>query len=396
MDFELGETLEQVRAAVNGAMSKFSHRKEELRERVHKKREFIPELWDALVELGLLGAMVPTEHGGNGMGLLALTVACEELATIGFGSGLMILTAMDSCAIARHGSEELKARVLPRIAEGKLKLAFALTEPDAGSNTFRITTHARRDGDVYRIKGQKTFITGADIADKMLLVARTTTREELEKQGLSRALGISLFLVDPKAKGVELRAIPTHGIEGMNQYQIFLDDVVVPVQDRVGEEGEGLQALFGTLNPERILAASTANGITEYLLKKACSYARERRVFKEKPIGSYQGIQHPLAEIKIEQEAAKLLTYRAAWAWDQGKPPAVTGNWANMAKYTAAETAIKACDRAIQTLGGYGFSEEYGVIYLWDTVRLLRTAPISKEMILNYVAEHVLELPKSY
>jgi alkylation response protein AidB-like acyl-CoA dehydrogenase len=251
-------------------------------------------------------------------------------------------------------------------------------------------------GDHYEITGSKVFITGVDAADYMLLVARTTPWQEVTARGLPKAHGFSLFVVPTDAPGLEKRRLPMRGIEGHNQFLLFFDRVRVPVEDRVGEEDGGAAALFNSLNPERILAAAGSCGTVAYLLRRACEYARERRVFGDRPIGAYQGLAHPLAEARIELDAVRLLTYRAAWAFDRGDPPEVVGTYANMAKFMAAELGIKAADRAIETLGGYGFSEEYEVIQAWEGARLLRTAPVSREMILNFVAEHVLELPRSY
>jgi alkylation response protein AidB-like acyl-CoA dehydrogenase len=400
MDFELSHELCEIRSAMRKALERLAPRREEFLRAVHKEKRFPQEVWDAYAETGLFGALLPEEYGGTNMGLLAMTIATEEAARMGFGNAIVMLTAMDSLCILRNGSEALKRRFLPEVAEGKLKFSFAVTEPDAGSNTFRLKTIARRDGDSYILTGQKTFITGVDHTDYMLLVARTTPIEEVERQGASKAFGLSLFLVPPRSPGIELRPIPTRGIEGMTQYTVFLDNVRVPADLLVGEEGMGSFALFNTLNPERILASATACGITDWLIERACAYARERKVFKDRPIGAYQAIQHPLAECRIALDAARLLTYRAAWAFDKSgadmESSARVGMYANMAKLTAADLALRACDQAIETLGGYGFSEEYGVIYLWDAVRLLKTAPITREMILNYVAEHVLELPRSY
>jgi alkylation response protein AidB-like acyl-CoA dehydrogenase len=396
IDFELSEEHRMIKETVSGLLKRFEPRAEEFRRMIHNEKKFPQEVWDAIAETGLLGSLIPEEYGGSGMGLMALTLAVEQMAAHGFGHALIILTGMDALCILRNGSDALKKKFLPDIAQGKTKFCFALTEPDAGSNTFRIATVARRNSHGYRISGQKVFITGADIADYMLLVARTTTPEELKQQNLPKVYGLSLFIVPTKTKGLTMTPIPTRGIEGMTQYTLYFDDVEVPAENLVGEENLGSMALFNSLNPERILAAATACGITENLLRKAVSYAKDRTVFKNAPIGSYQAIQHPLAEVRIELEAARLLTYKSAWAFDKGLDPAEVGTYANMAKLMAADLALKACDRAIETLGGYGFSEEYGVIYYWDAVRLIKTAPITREMILNYIAEHVLELPRSY
>lgn len=400
MDFDLTDDQRDVQSAMRKALERLAPKREEIMAAVHRDKRFPQEVWDAYAETGLFGALLPEEYGGTNVGLMAMALATDEAARLGFGNAIAILTTMDALCILRNGSEELKRRFLPRVSEGKVRFSFALTEPDAGSNTFRLKTRAVRDGASYEISGQKTFITGVEHTDYMLLVARTTPIEDVERAGQSKAFGLSLFLVSPKSPGVEMRPIPTRGIEGMTQWTIFLDKVRVPADLMVGEEGMGSFALFNSLNPERILAASTACGITDWLLEKACGYARERKVFKERPIGAYQAIQHPLAECRIGLDAARLLTLRAAWAFDRaGADPersARVGSFANMAKFTAADLALRTCDQAIETLGGYGFSEEYGVIYLWDAVRLLKTAPITREMILNYVAEHVLGLPRSY
>jgi alkylation response protein AidB-like acyl-CoA dehydrogenase len=277
-----------------------------------------------------------------------------------------------------------------------MKLCFAITEPDAGSNSFRIATTAVREGDEYVITGSKVFITGVDATDYMLLVTRSTPYAEVGARRLPKAHGFSLFLVPTDAPGLEKRKLPMRGIDGHNQFLLFFDRMRVPAANLVGEVDRGAEALFNSLNPERILAAASSCGSSAFLLRRACEYARERRVFGDRPIGTYQGLAHPLAEVRIELDAARLLTYRAAWAFDRGDPPPVIGGYANMAKFLAAEVGVKAADRSIETLGGYGFSEEYELIHAWEGARLLRTAPVSREMILNYVAEHVLELPRSY
>lgn len=395
-NFTLSEELKQVRASAEKMVRKFDPVIEQMRHDMHVNRRFPQELWDAAAEAGFLGALVPEEYGGTNIGITAMGVATETMTSNGLGNVLFVLTPMDALCILRHGSEEMKKEFLPQICAGKLKFCFAITEPDAGSNTFRITTQAKKDGDDYVITGQKTFITGADVADYMLLVTRTTPYEELKTKNLPKTAGFSLFIVPTNAKGLEKRRIPTHGIEGMNQYTLFFDGVRVPKRSLVGLHDQGFLPMFEALNPERILAAFSAAGSIDFLLAKAVKYAKDRSVFGGKPIGGYQGIQHPLAEIKIEAEAMRLMAYKAAWAYDSKLPPTEVGTYSNYAKYLAAEIAIKAADRAIQTMGGYGFSEEYGVIHHWTSMRLMRTAPVSKEMILSFVSEHVLGLPRSY
>lgn len=396
LDFELSEEQILVKKTVAEMLKRFEPRREELRRMILKEKKFPYELWNALAEAGFLGAVIPEEYGGSGLGLMGIALAMEEMASHGYGNGMLVVTTMDVACILRNGTEEIKRRILPHVASGKLKLCFALTEPDAGSNTFRIRTTATRNGSSYRVSGQKVFITGADIADYMLLVTRTVPYEQCEKESIPKAYGLTLFLVDMKSRGIDLKPIPTRGIEGMTQSFVHMDDVEVPVENMIGEENSGSLALFNSLNPERILAAASGVGVSDYLLKKSVDYARERKVFRGVAIGSYQAIQHPLAELKIQLEAARLMMHKAAWAFDKGLDPATVGNYANMAKYLAAELALKTCDQAIETHGGYGFSEEYGIIIYWESVRLLKTAPISKEMILNYMAEHVLQLPRSY
>ncbi len=398
LDFELSDEQQQILSVAQKMLQRFAPRREALKKMILKEQKFPEELWQAFAEAGFLGALIPEEYGGSNTGLLSLAFASEEMGSHGFGSALLVLTAMDTACIVRCATEEMKKRVLPQVAAGKLKLCFAVTEPNAGTNTFRISTHAKKtsDGKHYRLNGEKTFITGVNVADLMLLVVRTTTVEECKQQGMPKAYGLSLLLIDPKAKGITLTPLPTRGIEGFTQFSVHFEDALVPADALIGEENAGAVALFNSLNPERILAGALGVGMTRHLINKSVEYALERKVFGDKPIGTHQAIQHPLAELQIEMEATRHLVYRAAWGFDKGIDPAEVGYYANCAKYKAAELAIAAADRAIQTHGGSGFSEDVGIIYYWDAARLLRTAPISKEMILNYIAEHKLGLPRSY
>ncbi len=396
MDFNPTPDERLVADAVRTALEAHRADHDRWREMVHRHKTFPPELWTAMCDAGALGCVVPEENGGNGLGLVAGALAMEEMAALGFGNALMVLGTMAATAILHHGSDSVKARWLPRIASGEQKFCFAITEADAGSNAFRMTSLARRDGDGWRLKGTKVFITGADVADQMLVVARTTSRQDVEAQGLPRTFGLALFIVNTRAPGLGLSLIPTHGIEGMNQFEVHFDDVFVPGEDLVGEPDMGGVALFTSLNPERICAAALANGMARYALDKAVKYANERRVFRNAPIGSYQGVSHPLARVRVWLEASQLLTLRAAWAFDRKLDPRTVGSYANMAKYEASRMVMEAVDRSIQTHGGYGFSEEYGVIWLFETARLLQTAPINNELILSFIAEHDLGLPRSY
>jgi alkylation response protein AidB-like acyl-CoA dehydrogenase len=395
LDFALSDEQKLVQTSVRTMLQKYVPRRAEFRQ-MNAERQFPQELWDDFAAIGLLGCLIPEQYGGNNAGLLTLTLAFEELTAEGFFPGLMLVTSMDAACIVKNGSEELKQRFLPQIVNGTCKLCFAITEPNAGTNTFRIETVARRDGDVYRLNGQKHFITGVEQADYMLLVARTTTVDELQREGKPKSQGISLFLVDTKSAGLEKTLLPTASNDGAGQWQLFFDDVQVPADNLVGSEGGGTMAMFNSLNPERILAAAICTGMAEQCLEKSVAYAKERRVFKDVPIGAYQSIAHPLAEVKIWQEAVRLMMYRAAWMFDNGFDPLQVGTQSNMAKFLAADMALKAVDAALETHGGNGFSEEYGLINLWFGARLFKTAPVSREMILNYVSEWSLGLPRSY
>jgi alkylation response protein AidB-like acyl-CoA dehydrogenase len=396
MDFDLTDEHQLMRTAVRQMLAKHEHKKREWREMTHKHRQFNYELWGEFANLGLLGALVPEEYGGNDSGLVALTLAFEDITALGFSPSLMLVTCMDTACILRNGSDEMKRKFIPGVVSGKTILVFAVTEPNAGSNTFRIETVARRDGDRYVLNGQKIFITGVEVADYMLVVARTTTREEVEKRNLPKSHGLSLFLVDPKSKGMTKTPIPTVATEGVMQWQLFFEDVEVPAENIVGEEDNGVIAMFNSLNPERILVGAICCGMAQQAIDMAVAYAKERRVFRDTPIGAYQGVAHPLAEAKIGLEAARLLTYRAAWAFDRGMNPAVVGSYSNQAKLTAADVALKAVDASLETHGGIGFAEETGLAQLWNGARVLKTAPLNREMILNYVAEQDLGLPRSY
>jgi alkylation response protein AidB-like acyl-CoA dehydrogenase len=396
MDFTLSEEHQLLRTSVKQMLAKYEHRKREMREQTYKERKFNYEMWAEFANLGLLGCLVPEEYGGNGTGLLALTLAFEDITALGFSPSLMLVTCMDTACILKNGSEEMKRRIVPDVVAGKKILVFAVTEPNAGSNTFRIESVARRKGDRYVLNGQKIFITGVEVADYMLVVARTTTLEECKAQGKPKSHGLSLFLVDPKSPGMTKTPIPTVATEGVYQWQLFFDNVEIPAENLVGEEDNGVMAMFTSLNPERILVGGICAGMAQQAITMAVEYAKNRVVFGDRAIGSYQAIAHPLAESKIGLEAVRLMTYRAAWAFDQNMNPAVVGSYANQAKLLAADLAIKAIDASIETHGGMGFAEETGLGHMWSGARVLKTAPLSREMILNYVSEQELGLPRSY
>lgn len=349
------------------------------------------ELWQELGKGGYLGMLIPEEYGGAGLGMVEMETFLTALGEKGMPLLFLVVSAvMGTIGLVRHGTEEQKRAFLPELAAGRRKLCFAITEPDAGSNSFRITTRARRNGDVYVLDGRKTYISGADQADFMLVVCRTTPYDDPALK--DKRQGMTLLLVPMDLPGIELQKIPV-AIEGPeSQFLVFFDNVRVPAANRLGPEGAGAFHVFDVLNAERISGAAIGVGIGRHVLDKAVRYANERKVF-EVPIGAHQGLAHPLAQVKCRLEMAALMAQKAAWLFDRGRP---AGAEANIAKYEAAEAAIQACDLAIEVHGGNGFSREYDVITLWPWARLLRTAPVSREMILNFIAEHVLGLPRSY
>jgi alkylation response protein AidB-like acyl-CoA dehydrogenase len=387
MDFTESEELSFLRQELRRLLSSFGHAYYAERTRAGAK---LDALWRRMAESGLLGVNVPTEYGGAGAGILELSVVCEELAASGCPLLMLILTgAICTSVLVRHGSEAQKRTWLPRFVKGDAKMAFAITEPNAGSNSHRLETVARRQGDRYVLRGSKCFISGVDEASAILVVARLEPNEGAADTKKSR---LGLFVVPTEAKGLEIRPIPFEIAAPEKQFALFFDEVVVSIEERVGAEGEGWNALFAGLNPERITVAATANGIARYALAKAATYAGERKVWGG-PIGSHQGLAHPLAQCKVDVELARLMTTKAAWLYDRGLD---AGEAANMAKLAAADAALEALDQSIQTHGGNGLTSEYGLSDLWGIARLFRTAPVSREMILNFVAQHSLGLPRSY
>jgi hypothetical protein len=344
------------------------------------------ELWDDLAGRGYLGVNLPEEYGGGGLGMTGLGAVAEEMSAAGTSLLLIVVSpAIVGSILVRHGNEEQRDEWLPGIAAGTKKVAFAITEPGAGSNSHKLATAARPDNGKYILRGEKTFISGVEEADAILVVARM--RLDNGELGLPLPL-----IVDVDAPGLERHQIPMALRAPDKQWTLFFDDVEVPAERLIGGETGGLGALFDGLNPERIMGASISCGAGRRALELGAAYARDRNVWGQ-PIGAHQGIAHPLAEAKIELELARLMTQKAAALYDSG---AKAGEASNMAKYAAAEAAIKSVDRAIQAHGGNGFALEYGLSDMWWGVRLGRTAPVSREMILNYVAEHSLGLPKSY
>jgi len=353
-----------------------------------RQGEKTTELMAAVGKAGYLGVNLPEEYGGAGGGIGDVAAVCEELAAQGCPLLMMVVSpAICGTVISRFGTQTQKQRWLPGICDGTGTMAFAITEPDAGSNSHRITTTARRDGDEWLLTGQKVFISGMDEAANVLVVART----EDSKTG---KLKPCLFVVPTDADGLTYQHIPMEFTSPEWQFQVFIDDVRLPADALVGDEDAGLIQLFAGLNPERIMAASFSTGIARHALERATTYVKDRKVWDE-PIGAHQGIAHPLAQSKIEIELARLMTQKAAALYDAGDDMGA-GEAANMAKYAAAEAACDAADRAVQAHGGNGITQEYGVGSLILAARVGRIAPVSREMILNFVGMHSLGLPKSY
>jgi alkylation response protein AidB-like acyl-CoA dehydrogenase len=380
VDFAESPEHEMIRAAVRDLAAPYGHGYFAEQVRTGRKTR---ELWQTIADHGFLSVHLPEAYGGGGGGISELTIVCEELAAQGCPLLLLVVTAA-ICAelIARYGTSAQKERWLPALGSGE-KMAFAITEPDAGSNTHRLATTATRDGDTYRLRGTKTYISGVDEAEAILVVARTAPD------------GLSMFVVDRDAAGLSATLIPVEIAAPEKQFQLFFDDVRVPADRLLGIEHEGLRQVFSGLNPERITSAAICTGIGRYALARAAEYARERVVW-DVPIGRHQGIAHPLATAKVEVELARLMTAKAAWLHDHDADPAAAGEAANMAKYAAAEAGLHCLDAAIQTHGGNGMASEYGLADLWGLLRLLRIAPVSREMVLNFVAQQSLGLPKSY
>ena len=388
MDFALGPELEQIRHEARRLVLPFD---DDYWREHDEKHEFPWEFYNAFAEQGWIGILVPEEYGGAGMGVMEASVL---LGTVGHSPGVqnaastLHLSIFGMGPVIHHGSEELKRRTLPPTASGDLHVSFGVTEDDAGTDTSRIRTFARRDGDRWIVNGKKIWNTKAQQASKCLLLARTTPREECDRP----LDGMTLFLADLDPDHVEIRPIDKCGRNAVNSNELFMHDLPVDPADVVGEVDQGFRCLLDGLNPERIVLAAESIGIGRQALDKAVHYAKEREVFG-RPIGMNQAIAHPLADSYSELEAAELLWQKAAWSYDQGHE---VGALANMAKLRASEAAYRACDRAVQTFGGMGYAKECNVERYWRESRMSRIAPISNEMILNFVSEHVLGLPRSY
>lgn len=354
-------------------------------------KEFPWDFYNDVAKGGWLGIGLPEQYGGGGLGVGAAGVVLEEIAESGAGMNgcsAVHLGIFGLLPLVKHGGAELKDRFLPRMAAGDLHVSFAVTEPDAGTDTTQISTTAKPTAEGYRISGKKVWITKAQQAERILLLARTTPLAECAR----RTEGLSLFFVEVDRQHIDIRPIPKMGRNAVNTNELFIDGLEVPHTDLVGEEGRGFQYLLAGLNAERILVAHEAIGIGRAALRRAVTYGNERVVFG-RPIGKNQGIQFPLADALARLDAAELMTRKAARLYDTDQR---CGREANTAKYLAAEACFLAADRAVQTHGGFGYAQEYHVERYFREARLLRLVPVSQEMVLNYLGEHVLGLPRSY
>jgi acyl-CoA dehydrogenase len=389
VDFELTEDQRTIQQAVAELAARFD---DEYWADKDERHEFPWDFYKAFADAGWLGIAVPEEYGGSGLGILEASLLLEEVAASGAGmngASSMHLSIFGMHPVVKHGSEELKQATLPRIVDGSLHVCFGVTEPNAGLDTTRITTYAKPSGDGgYVVNGRKVWISKALESEKVLLLTRTTKLEDVKK----KTDGMTLFLTDLDRDRVEIRPIPKMGRRAVDSNELFIDNLEVPESDRVGEEGQGFKYILDGLNPERILVAVEALGIGRAALRRAVAYGKERVVFG-RPIGMNQGLQFPLADALARLDAATLMVRKAAWLYDRGLPCA---REANMAKYLCADAGFAAADRAIQVHGGMGYASEYHVERYFREARLTRIAPISQEMVLNYIGEHVLGLPRSY
>jgi acyl-CoA dehydrogenase len=383
----LGEDFPEIRESVRRICTQFPGAYwRDLEAREAYPSEFVK----ALTEAGYLAALIPEEYGGAGLPLRAAAAILEEIHASGCNAGACHAQMYIMGTVLRHGSAEQKARYLPKIASGELRLqAFGVTEPTTGTDTTKLKTRAVREGDHYRIYGQKVWTSRALHSDLMLLLARTTPVDKVKK----RTDGLSVFIVDIRAnlgKGLDIR--PLKAMINHNATEVFMDGMEVPAENLIGEEGKGFRYILDGMNAERILVATEAIGDGKWLLNKGVAYANERRVF-DRPIGQNQGIQFPLAQAYAQLEAADMMVRRAAALFDAGRD---CGPDANMAKLMASEAAWSAAEASMQTHGGFGFAREYDIERKWRESRLYKTAPISNNMVLAYLAQHVLGMPRSY
>jgi acyl-CoA dehydrogenase len=388
MDFSLNPDQERIREAVERICRGFDDAYWLAKDR---DGGFPQEFFDAMAESGWLGICIPEAYGGSGQGISEAAIFAQAIAESGAGmsgASAVHINIFGLNPVVVFGSEAQKQRMLPPMAAGKVKACFAVTEPDTGLNTTRLKTRARRAGDRYLVDGQKVWISTAQVADKILLLARTTPLEEVKRP----TEGLSLFYADFDRRRIQVHEIEKMGRKAVDSNALFFEGFEIPVEDRIGEEGRGFEYILHGMNPERILIAAEAIGLGKAALKGAVDYSRERIVF-DRPIGQNQAIQHPLAKNWMALEAAWLMMMSAAWQYDRGLP---CGAAANAAKYLAGEAGFDACQQAIMTHGGFGYAKEYHVERYLRESMIPRIAPVSPQLVLCFIAEKVLGLPKSY
>lgn len=390
MDFRLSDEQNMMVASARQIGERFGT---EYWRKQDAAKSFPTEYWRAVCEAGLCGVALPTEHGGSGLGMADMALIVESLAATGGGSTVgqlfMINPIFGGVSISRFGSDQMRAELLPKIISGEINCCMALTEPDAGTNTLEIKSFAAADGDGWRLNGRKIWITGVESAAKMLVIARTKKVAD----SASRTDGLSMFMIDVQREGLTHTPIDKVGTCTLDSSSVFFDDVRVEPGELIGTLHKGWRELLDVLNTERIVTTAGLVGAGELAIRLAVDYANDRKVFGDRPISAYQGLQFPLAQCHAEIEAARLLNHKAATNFDMGLP---YGSEANAAKLLAAQAVARATERAMQTMGGMGYAKEFHAERLWRDARLFRFAPVSEEMILNYIANHDLKMPRSY
>jgi acyl-CoA dehydrogenase len=388
MDFALSPEQESIKSSIERICDRFGDDYW-----LNKDREggFPHELYHALADDGWLGICIPEAYGGSGLGITEAAIMAQAISRSGAGmsgASAVHINIFGLNPVVVFGTEEQKRRMLPPMVQGLEKACFGVTEPDAGLNTTHLKTRARRNGDHYVVDGQKVWISTAQVADRILLLARTTPLEEVKRS----TEGLSLFYTRFDRSRIRVSEIEKMGRKAVDSNELFIEGLEIPIEDRIGEEGKGFQYIIEGLNPERILIAAEAVGLGQVALDRATKYAKERTVFG-RAIGQNQGIQHPLAQCWMELEAANLMIQKAAWQYDRGQP---CGAEANAAKYLAGEAGFHACETAVMTHGGFGYAREYHVERYLREVLIPRIAPVSPQLVLCFIAERVLGLPKSY
>ena len=388
MELEANPEHQLIRDAIRKICADFP---DEYWSKCDSEHRFPWDFYNTLAEQGWIGIAIPEKYGGSGQGITEASIVLEEVAASGAamnGCSGIHLSIFGMQPVIKYGTEEMKQKYLPRVANGDLHVAFGVTEPDAGTDTTSITTTARREGDQYIVRGRKVWTTKALQSERVLLLTRTEAKDEVER----RSAGMTLLFAELQRPEVTISAIDKVGRNAIATCEVVYDDLPVSVSDRVGEEGQGFRCLLDGLNAERVLVAAEALGIGRAALRRAVNYAKERVVF-DRPIGMNQGVSFPLGEARMRLDAAELMIRKASWMLDNDMP---CGAEANMAKWLAADACFQAADQAVQTHGGFGYAREFHVERYWREARLQRIAPISQEMVLNYVCEHVMDLPRSY